>query len=59
MPILMCPPTHFGVVYEINPWMDVRRQADRQLAFAQWRQLRRLLDQLAPGDVLTVTAPPT
>jgi len=23
MPILMCPPTHFGVVYEINPWMHV------------------------------------
>jgi N-dimethylarginine dimethylaminohydrolase len=42
--ILMCPPDYYGIAYEINPWMDVRRQADRQLAFAQWRQLRCLLE---------------
>jgi hypothetical protein len=31
MPIgrrLMCPPTHFGVVYEINPWMHVASPVD-------------------------------
>ncbi len=28
---LMCPPQHFGVLYEINPWMhtEVRVDLDR------------------------------
>ena len=28
---LMCPPEHFGVLYEINPWMhrEVRVDAER------------------------------
>jgi N-dimethylarginine dimethylaminohydrolase len=39
----MCRPTFYGVEYEINPWMDVRRQPDRPLALAQWQALRRVL----------------
>jgi len=28
--VLMCPPTHFSVDYDINPWMTGNRdQADR------------------------------
>jgi len=34
--ILMCPPDHFGIEYEINPWMDRKRGADRERAIAQW-----------------------
>jgi N-dimethylarginine dimethylaminohydrolase len=43
--ILMCPPDYFGIEYEINPWMDRRRGADRQLSITQWHDLRRLLEE--------------
>lgn len=42
---LMCPPDHFDVVYEINPWMDTRVQVDRNLAFTQWNDLTRILGE--------------
>ena len=28
--ILMCPPDFYGIHYEINPWMDMSRQAVTQ-----------------------------
>ncbi|WFE30782.1 arginine deiminase-related protein [Solwaraspora sp. WMMD791] len=37
---LMCRPTYFAVEYAINPWMDPTRPVDRELAIAQWEQLR-------------------
>jgi N-dimethylarginine dimethylaminohydrolase len=37
--ILMCPPDFYGIQYEINPWMDMSRQADRATAVEQWRAL--------------------
>jgi N-dimethylarginine dimethylaminohydrolase len=36
---LMCPPTHFGVLYEINPWMHTEVQVDRDVAQQQWENL--------------------
>lgn len=36
---LMCRPDHFTVSYEINPWMDVARVTDRDLAVRQWQLL--------------------
>jgi N-dimethylarginine dimethylaminohydrolase len=42
--ILMCPPDHYGIEYEINPWMDRRRGADHRLAISQWQDLRRRLE---------------
>lgn len=36
---LMCRPEHYTVSYEINPWMDVTRHTDRDLALRQWREL--------------------
>jgi N-dimethylarginine dimethylaminohydrolase len=36
----MCPPSHFGVRYEINPWMSVRRSADQERAEREWLRLR-------------------
>jgi N-dimethylarginine dimethylaminohydrolase len=36
---LMCRPTHFDVVYSINPWMDTAVLVDADLAMAQWRSL--------------------
>jgi N-dimethylarginine dimethylaminohydrolase len=41
--ILMCPPDHFGIEYEINPWMDRQRGADRERAIAQWQALYETL----------------
>jgi N-dimethylarginine dimethylaminohydrolase len=43
--ILMCPPDHFGIEYEINPWMNRARQSDRNVAVEQWRALRQLIEQ--------------
>lgn len=37
---LMCEPVHYTVSYEINPWMDVNRHTDTELARQQWRTLR-------------------
>lgn len=42
---LMCPPDHYGVEYEINPWMDRRRSARSALALQQWLALRQLLEE--------------
>ncbi len=39
MAILMCRPDHYGVEYEINPWMHVETVVDGQMALAQWGAL--------------------
>ena len=39
----MCPPDYYGIEYEINPWMDLRRQADPKMAKRQWESLYDLL----------------
>ena len=43
---LMCRPDHFEVSYRINPWMDVTRGVDRELAVRQWEDLRRIYLEL-------------
>lgn len=37
--VLMCRPSHFTVVYRINPWMDPQLPTDTSLAVAQWETL--------------------
>ena len=44
--LLMCPPDYYGIEYEINPWMDVRRPADAERAGGQWQALYDLLRSL-------------
>jgi len=44
--ILMCPPDHYGIEYEINPWMNRSLGAVRELAFRQWKTLRDTLVSL-------------
>lgn len=39
----MCPPTFYGVEYEINAWMNKRERPDHALAQRQWEQLRDLV----------------
>ncbi|HYZ97298.1 MAG TPA: arginine deiminase-related protein [Acidimicrobiales bacterium] len=36
---LMCPPQHFGVLYEINPWMHREVAVEPERARAQWDDL--------------------
>ncbi len=42
MAILMCRPEHFGIEYEINPWMHVAVEVDHERAVQQWGALHRL-----------------
>jgi len=37
--LLVCPPTHFDVLYEINPWMRADVRVDRERALDQWTTL--------------------
>jgi arginine dihydrolase len=37
--ILMCPPRHFGVLYEINPWMQSEVAVDADRALGEWYDL--------------------
>lgn len=39
----MCPPDYYGIHYEINPWMDMSRQAEHAVAVEQWNSLYRLI----------------
>jgi N-dimethylarginine dimethylaminohydrolase len=39
--VLMCRPTHFTVVYRINPWMDPAIPTDTALAVRQWETLHQ------------------
>jgi N-dimethylarginine dimethylaminohydrolase len=41
--ILMCPPDHYGIEYEINPWMSRHTQADHAAAVRQWDDLKQTL----------------
>src|SRR5262245_26801046 len=44
--ILMCPPDHYGIEYEINPWMKRSLASVRDVAWRQWRTLRDTLRDL-------------
>lgn len=45
--LLLCPPDHYGIEYEINPWMSRERGAETALAQRQWRGLHATLSKLA------------
>jgi N-dimethylarginine dimethylaminohydrolase len=51
----MCPPDHYGIEYEINPWMSRSRASDRETAVAQWHGLRTLIER-AGAKVSTLEA---
>lgn len=52
---LMCPPEHFGVLYEINPWMHTEVTVDLDRAQAEWHGLVATLE--AAGATVDVMAP--
>ena len=43
---LMCPAEHFGVLYEINPWMHREVAADPARSIDQWTHVRSTLESL-------------
>ena len=53
---LLCPPEHFGVLYEINPWMHREVSVDVDRARAQWEGLRATL-VAAGAEVETIDQP--
>jgi N-dimethylarginine dimethylaminohydrolase len=53
----MCPPEHYGIEYEINPWMNKERQADHAEAGRQWRSLHDVLVGLGARVSLVTSAP--
>jgi N-dimethylarginine dimethylaminohydrolase len=44
--LLLCPPDHYGIEYEINPWMSRARGAEAALAQMQWKNLNATLAKL-------------
>jgi N-dimethylarginine dimethylaminohydrolase len=44
--LLLCPPDHYGIEYEINPWMSRARGAEVEVARAQWKALETALARL-------------
>ena len=52
---LMCPPEHFGVLYEINSWMSTEVAVDLDRAQDQWEGLVRTLR--AAGAEIEVLPP--
>lgn len=52
---LLCPPAHFAVVYEINPWMATEVAVDLDRAQLQWEGLKAALEEA--GAEVEVQAP--
>jgi N-dimethylarginine dimethylaminohydrolase len=52
---LMCPPEHYGVLYEINPWMHQEVVVDLEQARTEWERLAAVLR--AAGAEIDVLEP--
>jgi lysine-ketoglutarate reductase/saccharopine dehydrogenase-like protein (TIGR00300 family) len=51
--ILMCRPSHFGVEYVINPWMEGNvGRVRREIAAQQWDKLHGIINGLAAVKVI-------
>ena len=53
--ILMCPPTYYGIEYEINAWMNRSRQADNERSNQQWQDLVSILKSV--GATISLLEP--
>jgi arginine dihydrolase len=58
MRLLLCPPSYYGIEYEINPWMSRDRQSDAERACRQWSDFRRLLAENLLAEIDTIDAKP-
>ena len=48
---LMCRPTFYGIQYEINPWMNIRKPILPTLAEKQWAELYHTLTDVLKAEV--------
>lgn len=46
MRVLMCPPTEYSIKWEINPWMSLDSQPDKNRAWAQWHRVFEIYQKL-------------
>jgi N-dimethylarginine dimethylaminohydrolase len=51
MRVLMCPPEHFDVTYEINAWMHVQSKPDPLKALEQWYALNKIIREDLQAEV--------
>lgn len=57
MKLLMCRPDYYGIKYEINPWMNVKKKVDHNAAVDQWNMLyKTLLECGAEIELVTPNA---
>jgi len=53
----MCPPDHFDIAYEINPWMHKTIPVNRTAAVQQWNALRSIYEHMGcKTDFITAHA---
>lgn len=57
MKVLMCRPDYFDVVYEINPWMDIKNRPDKQKSLKEWQAVYNLYQKLGIDIELIDQAP--
>ena len=55
--LVLCPPDHYNIEYEINPWMSRERGAEVEVAQAQWKELHAKLSSL-DTEISLVTPQP-
>lgn len=53
MTVLMCPPTYYGIFYEINAWMNIAQKTQPLLASEQWLTLKNTIEHIGE-DVLLI-----
>ena len=46
MRVLMCPPTEFAVPWQINPWMNMENQPNKEVAWQQWHGIFEIYQKL-------------
>jgi len=56
--LLVCPPTYFGIEYEINPWMRLQNRVDRVRAVRQWHDLMTVFERQLGIALERMTAVP-
>lgn len=44
--VLLCPPTHYKIAYEINPWMHIDNQVNPEKAMEEYRRLKQIYQDL-------------
>lgn len=44
--VLLCPPTHYDIEYEINPWMHVENKVNKKKALEEYEKLKNTYKSL-------------